>query len=74
MSGLTGIYIRAVGKDGHIGPYDLAELDFDSLTAWLKRDGGDNLLAENTVRCLLGHEQLAARQSKGTDNQRGEEL
>jgi hypothetical protein len=58
MHGATGIFLRAIGQDGRWGPYDMAELDAESLTAWLKRDGGDNPLAENCVRVLLGHPQI----------------
>lgn len=58
MHGLTGIFVRAKGKDGEFGAYDMAELSTESLTAWLKRDGGDNLLAENCVRAMLGHDQI----------------
>lgn len=59
LHGLTGIFVRAVGKDGKWGAYDIAELDAESLTAWLKRDGGDNPWAENTVRILLNHPQIS---------------
>lgn len=58
MHGLTGIFVRAIGQDGRWGTFDMAELDSDSLTAWLKRDGGSNLLAENCVRIMLGHPQI----------------
>ena len=58
MHGLTGIFVRAIGQDGKWGTFDMAELDCDSLTAWLKRDGGSNLLAENCVRIMLGHPQI----------------
>lgn len=60
MHGATGIFLRAIGQDGRWGSYDMAELDAESLTAWLKRDGGDNALAENCVRILLGHPQIQA--------------
>lgn len=59
LHGVTGIYVRAQGKDGNIGAFDLAELNAESLTAWLKRDGGNNLLAENCIRILLRHPQLS---------------
>lgn len=58
MHGLTGIFVRAIGQDGKWGTFDMAELDCDSLTAWLKRGGGSNLLAENCVRIMLGHPQI----------------
>lgn len=67
MHGATGIFLRAIGQDGRWGSYDMAELDAESLTAWLKRDGGDNALAENCVRILLGHPQI---QANDTDQQR----
>ena len=54
---VSGIYVRAIGSDGVRGTYDIAELDDESLTKWLRSDGGENLLAENTVRILLGYEQ-----------------
>lgn len=57
----TGIYVRAIGKDGRWGSFDIAELDADSLTAFLSADGGSNPLAENTVRILLGHKTEASR-------------
>ena len=60
MHGATGIFLRAIGQDGRWGSYDMAELDAESLTSWLKRDGGDNALAENCVRILLGHPQVVA--------------
>lgn len=62
MHRATGIFLRAIGQDGRWGSYDMAELDADSLTAWLKRDGGDNALAENCVRVLLGHPQVVANE------------
>ena len=58
MHGLTGIFVRAIGQDGRLGTFDIAELDSDSLTAWLNRDGGSNPLAENCVRIMLGHQQI----------------
>jgi hypothetical protein len=58
MHNLTGIFVRAIGSDGKLGVYDIAELDAESLTNWLMRDGGSNPLAENTVRAMLGHEQV----------------
>lgn len=64
MHGLTGIFIRAIGTNGKQDAYDLAELDAESLTAWLTRDGGSNPLAENTVRVMLGHEQIIPANTK----------
>ena len=54
----TGIYVRAIGEDGKLGAYDIAELDAESLTVFLRRDGGSNPLAENVVRIILGHPQV----------------
>ena len=56
---LAGIYAFAIGKDGERDTFDIAELDSRSLTAFLKKDGGGNLLAENCVRALLGHKQIS---------------
>lgn len=56
-NGYSGILVRAVGKDGKWGSFDIAELTRESLIAWLKSHGGDNPHAENTVAVLLGHEQ-----------------
>ena len=50
----TGIFVRAKheGKwDGH----DIAVLDRASLLEFLRKDGGDNIWAENVVGALLGH-------------------
>ena len=58
LHGLTGIFVLAIGKDGEKGAYDIAELDAESLTAFLSRDGGSNPLAENCVRAMLGHDQV----------------
>lgn len=58
MHNLTGIYVFAIGQDDQLGPYDIAELDAESLTAFLRRDGGSNPLAENVVRNMLGHPQI----------------
>lgn len=52
---LTGIYVRAYSNVTAWGSHDIAELDSASLLAWLKRDGGDNKLAENVVAVLLNH-------------------
>ena len=70
MHGATGIFLRAIGQDGRWGSYDMAELDAESLTSWLKRDGGDNALAENCVRILLGHPQVVANIQLGRAERR----
>lgn len=54
----TGIPIRAQDPDGVWGTFDIASLDKESLLTWLKGDGGDNELAEDTVGVLLGHGHL----------------
>lgn len=56
--GLTGIFVRAQKEDGSWDAADMAELTPESLTDWLKRDGGDNALAENCIRAILGYEQV----------------
>jgi hypothetical protein len=53
----TGIYVRAQDSHGGWGSFDIAELSPESLTDLMKRDGGNNPMAENMVRCLLGHPQ-----------------
>jgi hypothetical protein len=53
--GPTGICVRAQGIGGKWGAYDIAELDKDSLRAWLRSRGGVNKFAENVVFILLGH-------------------
>jgi uncharacterized protein with NAD-binding domain and iron-sulfur cluster len=58
MHGLTGIFVRAVGRNGRRGTYDIAELDAESFTDWLQSEGGSNPLAENTLRVLLGYDQV----------------
>ena len=50
----TGIYVRAT-KNDKWGSYDIADLEKESLLAWLKSNGGDNSTAENVVGILLGH-------------------
>lgn len=52
----TGIVVRAVNADGQWDGYDIAALDRDSLLRWLCSRDGNNLLAENVVLKLLGHE------------------
>jgi hypothetical protein len=52
--GPTGIYVRAM-LEGKWGSYDIAELDRDSLSRWLRSRGGSNQFAEHVVMLLLGH-------------------
>jgi hypothetical protein len=56
----TGIYVRALDQEGRWGSHDIAQLDRESLLAWLRSRGGDNLWAENCVLLLLGHEVVDA--------------
>lgn len=58
--GDTGIYVRAQKPAGGYGNFDIAELERESLLAWLRSRGGANLWAENTVLILLGHEAVDA--------------
>ena len=58
MDSATGIYVRAVNDDGEFGAYDMATLAPESLTEFMRRDGGKNVFAENIVRVLLGYAQL----------------
>lgn len=51
----TGIYVRALGASGW-GSFDIAELDTESLFAWLRSRGGANRWAESVVLILLGHD------------------
>lgn len=51
----TGIFIRAQHLNKW-GNWDISTLDYASLMAWLRQDGGNNLLAEHTVAILLGHD------------------
>jgi hypothetical protein len=57
--GMTGIMVFGVDDQGNRRPCDIAELDADSLTSWLTRDSESNPLAENVIRILLGHPQVA---------------
>lgn len=55
----TGIYVRA--QSPSVAKWlslDIALLDAPSLLIWLRSQGGDNELAENTVGVLLGHGHL----------------
>lgn len=53
----TGIYVRAT-LNSKRGYYDIASLDRDSLHAWLRSRGEENLWAENGVLSLLGHRMM----------------
>lgn len=53
----TGINVRALTPDG-IETVDIGVLTPESLLKWLRIDGGDNRVAENTVGVLLGHGRL----------------
>ncbi|OKH14872.1 hypothetical protein NIES592_08320 [Fischerella major NIES-592] len=54
----TGIPIRAKLRDGGYEAADIGVLEKDSLPAFLRSRGGDNIWAENIVGILLGHGQL----------------
>jgi hypothetical protein len=57
--GMTGIMVFGIDDQGNRRPCDIAELDADSLTNWLTRDSESNPLAENVIRIILGHPQIA---------------
>jgi len=50
------IVVRASDERGRDLLVDITCLDRESLLKWLRRRGGDNLRAENTVLALLGHQ------------------
>jgi hypothetical protein len=50
--GSTGIFVRARNQEGKWGSYDIAELERESLLAWLRKDID---LAERVVLALLEH-------------------
>jgi len=52
---ITGIYIRASDPSGKWDSVDIAQLDKQSLHAFLRSRGGENLRAENIVGILLGY-------------------
>lgn len=54
----TGIFVRAQNGSGLHGAFDIAHLDRESLHAWLRSRGGENLWAENVVMQLLGHKPI----------------
>ena len=55
---ITGIFVRAQDSDGGWHSADIWYLKPDSLLEWLRSDGGENPLAENTVGILLGRGHL----------------
>jgi hypothetical protein len=55
--GETGIFIRAT-LEGKWKSVDIADLDKESLLAWLKSRDGNNKYAEDVVGILLGHGHL----------------
>lgn len=57
----TGIFVRAWTAEGRCVTACISELDRASLLAWLRRDDGDNPLAEDVVGILLGHGHLHIR-------------
>ena len=54
--GSTGIFVRAQDDEGRWLAADIVELDKESLLAFLKYRGGDNIWAESTCLILLGHQ------------------
>jgi hypothetical protein len=51
----TGIFVRARDEHGKFVNADISILTKESLHAWLKSRGGDNVWAENVVAILLGY-------------------
>lgn len=56
LKGITGIFVRARGSNFKWDNFDIAELNRNSLKAFLRSRGGMNLWAENVVASILGHE------------------
>lgn len=54
--GSTGVYIRAIGQDGRWGTYDIAELDRDSLVAFVRSRGSVSTFALHLVLIWLGYD------------------
>jgi hypothetical protein len=50
------IVVGALDERGRHLAVDITCLDRESLLRWLRRRGGNNLRAENTVLLLLGHQ------------------
>ena len=64
----TGIFVRAQHEDGRWRTTDIVNLDAESLLAWLRSRGGQNVWAEETVGILLGHQHaLHAETVQATD-------
>jgi hypothetical protein len=59
----TGILIRAWNGEKWVTA-DIAQIDKRSLYVWLRSEGGNNRLAENTVAIFLGHEHFEAEEVK----------
>lgn len=52
----TGVMVKGKHTNADtFGQYDVKYLDRDSLSRWLRSKGGNNELAEDMVRRLLGH-------------------
>jgi len=56
--GETGIYVRAFVENGECISCDIADLEKESLLVWLKKNNGENRVAEDVVGILLGHGHL----------------
>lgn len=55
LDGKTGIFVRALAE-GRPSSVDIACLDRESLSDWLRSRGGKNEWAESVVLKLLGHD------------------
>lgn len=56
LDGLTGIYTRAIGRDGRWDSFDIAELDRDSLVRFIRSRGEVSTWAVHLVLIMLGHD------------------
>lgn len=54
----TGVFVRAKTAGGEYENVDILLLTASSLLAYLKKDGGDNQLAEDIVGIITGHGRL----------------
>ncbi len=52
----TGFYVRAIGRDGTWGNFDIAELDRASLLTWVTAQRGTYQVAVPVLLRLLDHE------------------
>jgi hypothetical protein len=61
----TGLYVRALRREGGFGTVDAIRLDKESLLAWLHSRGECNKFAEDVVGVLLLHGHLHSAEEKG---------